>query len=133
MTETMLIRGMNGGERSIRETAQFIAALRPQAAYLSVTNRPPSCPRVRPPNHATLEAAAGLFGRHITDVRRLFDGEDAAFAPSGNAERDLLSIAAVHPLRFEAVARLLEEDHADWSVVEALMDQGKLFTVTYEG
>ena len=59
--------------------------------------------------------------------------EGNAFAFTGKAEEDLLSITAVHPMREEAVKQLLSKAEADWSVVRRLIDQAKLIESEYEG
>ena len=133
VTETMLVHAMNCGERSLKETALFIAKLAPRAAYLAIPTRPPANDWVHAPDDVTLATASVLFGQHIGVVKYLFEFEGSSFSVSGDAERDLLSIAAVHPLRSESVAHLLEEDHADGTGVRKLVDQGKLVAVTYEG
>ena len=132
-TETMLVHGMNSGDRSLEEIALFIARLAPKAAYLSIPTRPPANDWVHAPDDVTLATASVLFGRHIGVFKYLFDFEGSSFSVSGDAERDLLSIAAVHPLRSDSVAQLLKEDHADWALVRKLLDQGKLIAATYEG
>ena len=59
--------------------------------------------------------------------------EGNAFAFTGNAEEDLLSITSVHPMREEAVNEFLERAGADRSVVRSLIAQGQLAEVVYEG
>jgi hypothetical protein len=59
--------------------------------------------------------------------------EGDAFAFTGNPREDLLSITAVHPMREEAVSELLKRAKSDWSVVERLLQEGKLIQLDYEG
>jgi hypothetical protein len=58
--------------------------------------------------------------------------EGNAFAASGDAAADLLSITAVHPMRKDAVRALLIRDNADWGVVEDLVAQNLLVESTYQ-
>jgi hypothetical protein len=59
--------------------------------------------------------------------------EGNAFGSTGDAERDLLCITAVHPMRRDAVDAFLARVGEDWSVVRALIDQGQLVEVSYKG
>lgn len=133
VTETMLIAGMNTGERSLRETAAFISRLQPAVSYLSVPYRPPAEEAIHPPDEATLVEACRLFAQYGNEVKTLFEIEEDSFAASGDAEHDILSIASVHPLRAEVVSRLLELDHADWSLVEDLVERGRLVRTSHQG
>jgi len=45
----------------------------------------------------------------------------------------LLSITAVHPMRREAVERLLERAGATWSVVDNLVERNKLAETAHQG
>ncbi|GAG13959.1 unnamed protein product, partial [marine sediment metagenome] len=45
---------------------------------------------------------------------------------TADAEQDILSIAAVHPLRRDTLQRLLESAGADWKIVEKLLIEGRL-------
>lgn len=59
--------------------------------------------------------------------------EGNAFASTGDAAGDLLSITSVHPMREEAVRELLAKTQSNWSVVEELIEHGKLRECPYEG
>jgi hypothetical protein len=63
----------------------------------------------------------------------LTGGETAAFGATGDAENDLLSTAAVHPMRAEAVRELLAKDGAAWQVVEQLVARELLKEIEYDG
>lgn len=132
-TETMLVQGVNTDKVGLRETAEFLATIDVEAAYLSIPTRPPACPWVRRPSAAIADAAFELFKAYLFKVGRLFEEESPVFCSSGNAERDLLSIAAVHPLTTEAVTRLLQHGGADWALVQRLIDEGKLVSIDHEG
>ena len=53
----------------------------------------------------------------IPAVEYLISNEGDIFSFTGNAERDLLSITAVHPMREEAVNKLLFKAGMDWDLV----------------
>ena len=59
--------------------------------------------------------------------------EGNAFAFTGNVEKDLLSITAVHPMRKEAVIEFLSKAEADWSAVDRLIDKGVLVEKEFQG
>jgi len=64
-------------------------------------------------------------------VEYLIGYESDAFAFTGDAERDLLSITAVHPMREEAVKELLVKAGADWELVQRLQAEDKLKKVAF--
>ena len=66
-------------------------------------------------------------------VEYLIGYEGDAFAFTGDAEKDLLSITAVHPMREEAVSDFLTRAGADWSVIQRLIDRGQLIEMKYKG
>ncbi len=132
VTETMLVADVNDTEVSLTETAAFIDDLNPATAYISVPTRPPAESWVHPPDEATLNRAYQIFAAHGPRVEYLIGYEGNAFAASGNAAEDLLSITAVHPMRKDAVGDLLARDNADWSVVKNLVAQDLLVESTYQ-
>lgn len=61
-----------------------------------------------------------------------YEGED--FVTAGNNIREeMLGILAVHPLREEAVAKLLRVSGADREVINALIREKKITTTEYQG
>jgi len=66
-------------------------------------------------------------------VEYLIGYEGNAFASTGNVADDLLSITAVHPMREEAVERVLERAGANWSAVDTLARSEKLTATEYNG
>jgi hypothetical protein len=75
------------------------------------------------------EVFRALAGR----VELLVGYEGDAFAATGDPRRDLLSITAVHPMREQAVARLLRRAGASLSLVDNLVQRGDLVRVAYGG
>jgi wyosine [tRNA(Phe)-imidazoG37] synthetase (radical SAM superfamily) len=131
VTETMLVAGVNDDAESLGATADFIRRLNPSTAYLSVPIRPPAEEWAKPPSEAVLARAYELFSRRMDHVELIIEYEGNAFSSTGDIEHDLLSITAVHPMRADAVAALLETTHADWSVVDDLVEQRLLAEVVY--
>ena len=132
-TETMLVEGVNDGDEHVREVVDFLAELRPARAYLSIPTRPPAEEWAQPPNEKVVNRAYQILGDRVDHVEYLIGYEGNAFAFTGNAEEDLLSITAVHPMREEAVKEFLARAKADWSIVRKLLEQGQLVETEYEG
>lgn len=133
VTETMLVAGLNDGEDHLRESADFLAELKPAKAYLAAPIRPPVEKWVRVPDEASINRAYHIFSAKIDHVEYLIGYEGDAFAFTGDVEQDLLSITAVHPMREEAVSQFLARAGADWDVVRRLLAQGQLVETHYEG
>ncbi len=133
VTETMLVRDLNDGDDDLEELAEYLARLRPAVAYLSIPTRPPAEEWVRCPREESLAGAHLRLAGRLPRVEQLIDYEGNAFASTGDPAADILSIAAVHPLREEAVQELLRQARADWPVVRALIDGGLLIETDYQG
>jgi wyosine [tRNA(Phe)-imidazoG37] synthetase (radical SAM superfamily) len=139
VTETMLVGGVNDGEAHIREMANFSARLQPDAdavgpiAYLSIPTRPPAEKWVHAPDEASLNRAYQVLSEKVQRVEYLIGYEGNAFAFTVNLAEDLLSITAVHPMREDAVGKLLARAGASWSAVRGLVDRGCLVETAYGG
>lgn len=131
VTETMLVRGLNNKTGQVRELAEFLAQLQPTKAFLSVPTRPPAERWAEPPNEAVVNEVYQIFTDHLSSVECLTGYETTDFSLTGDPAEDILSITAVHPMREEAVEKLLEQAGADWSIVEGLIRQGRLIELDY--
>jgi len=129
----MLVRGANDSLGDMKATANFLARLKPEVAYLAVPTRPPAMDWVRPPGERELNRAYQVLARCLPRVELLTGYEGDAFSSTGDPELDLLSITSVHPLREDAVRKLLAETGADWSVVEKLIRGNRLVAQDYGG
>ena len=69
----------------------------------------------------------------MPDVELLTGYEGDAFASTGNFTEDILAITAVHPMRKDAVLKLLAKTGQKWSTVQRLLDSGKLREIEYQG
>jgi len=132
-TETMLLADLNDGEQDVRATAALVGELRPAVAYLAVPTRPPAEPWALPASTVAVARTYEIFHEFQDTVELLVGYEGDAFAATGDPEEDLLSIAAVHPMREAAVRSLVERDGADWGLVMTLLDQGRLVEVSHDG
>jgi len=132
ITETMLIRNINDDSQYIKKVANFLAQLKPSKSYLSLPIRPPADSRVQSPSEEVVNRSYNLFKEKIKQVECLIGYEGNAFAFTGEVEEDILSITSVHPMREEALKDFLERAKSDWSIVERLIEQGKLVESEYE-
>ncbi|MHA1721604.1 MAG: radical SAM protein [Candidatus Baldrarchaeia archaeon] len=130
ITETMLIDQINY-KNEFDEIADFLKELNPKIAYVAIPTRPPAEKWVKPPHEETINEAFQTFSQKIRNVEYLIGYEGTAFSFSGNVEKDLLSITAVHPMREDAVKELLNKAGVGWGVVEKLIDEGKLIELKY--
>ncbi|MGE4413144.1 MAG: radical SAM protein [Candidatus Caldatribacteriota bacterium] len=133
ITETMLVKDINDSIYHIEKVADFLGQLKPNKAYLSIPIRPPAEKWVQPPSEEVLSRSYNLFKEKVDQVECLIGYEGNAFAFIGNVEEDLLSITSVHPMREEALRDFLKRAHSDWSVIEQLIEQGKLVESRYQG
>lgn len=133
ITETMLIKNINDDSQYIKKVANFLAQLKPSKSYLSLPIRPPADSRVQSPSEEVVNRSYNLFMEKIKQVECLIGYEGNAFAFTGEVEEDILSITSVHPMREEALKDFLKRAKSDWSIVEELIEQGKLVESEYEG
>jgi len=132
-TETMLVKCVNDGDDHIQEVADFLDRLGPATAYLSIPTRPPAEKWVRAPDEEVINRAYQTLSGSVDRVECLIGYEGNAFAFTGNAQEDLLSITAVHPMREDAVGQLLARSGAEWPLVHGLVAQGQLVKTEYGG
>ncbi|MBN1333613.1 MAG: radical SAM protein [Synergistales bacterium] len=130
-TETMLVRKCNDSEESLRETAAFLADLKPDIAYISIPTRPPAEKGVEPADEKALNRAFHLFSEKVNKVELLIGFEGNEFSSSGDAAKDILSITAVHPMRKDQVDKLLKDCGEDWNTVKKLVSEGKILEIPY--
>jgi len=132
-TETMLAQGINDSVASVTSVADFLEQLVPATAYLAVPTRPTSETGIVPPAERVINQAYQILSDRLPRVELLIGYEGNAFAFTGNAEEDLLSITAVHPMREEAVKAYLLKAGVDWELVLRLIEEGKLQKSEYQG
>jgi wyosine [tRNA(Phe)-imidazoG37] synthetase (radical SAM superfamily) len=133
ITETMLVRHLNNNSKQIKAIADYLAELRPSKSYLSIPTRPPALGWVQAPRRDSIDRAYKILHERIPQSDCMIEYEGNQFTSTGDIEKDLLSIAAVHPLRKEAVDRLLAQAGADWDIVNKLIAEGQIVDEEYEG
>ena len=131
VTETMLIQSRYHDLEDINKMADFVSALNPDKAYLSIPTRPPAESWVKAPDPETLNNTFQIFDKKVNHVEYLVGYEGNAFAFTGDAEKDLLSITSVHPMRKSAVRDLLYRANENWTLVEKLLCENRLVETQY--
>jgi wyosine [tRNA(Phe)-imidazoG37] synthetase (radical SAM superfamily) len=133
VTETMLVRGINDDSEILQEMAQRLSKINLKKAYLAIPTRPPAENWVYPPSPEDINMAFQIFCERIDEVEYLIGYEGNAFAFTGNAEKDLLSITSVHPMRRDAVDNFLAKAGKDWAIVYKLISQSQIIETAYNG
>lgn len=133
VTETMLLEGINTEHDSVERLTAFLQKLAPDKVYLAIPTRPTADSSVRAPGAETLNRIYQTLSLIMPGVELLTGYEGDAFASTGNFIEDLLAITAVHPMRKEAVLKLLGKTGQNWSAVQQLLDRGELREVEYQG
>jgi wyosine [tRNA(Phe)-imidazoG37] synthetase (radical SAM superfamily) len=131
VTETMLVAGVNDGERPLQALSAFLARLQPEHAYLSIPTRPPAEPWAQAPDEQVVNRAYHILAKEVEQVEYLIGYEGNAFAFTGDVEQDLLSITAVHPMREDAVSAFLMRAGAEWTAVHRLLAGDQLVEVRH--
>jgi wyosine [tRNA(Phe)-imidazoG37] synthetase (radical SAM superfamily) len=129
----MLVEGLNTTEGDVRELGGFLSRLRPSTAFLGIPTRPPAEPWVRSPDERTLGRAFIAVAEKVERVEYLIGYEGNAFASTGDVEKDILNITAVHPMRKEAMDTLLSRAGAAWAVIDGMLRRGDLAAADYKG
>jgi hypothetical protein len=66
-----------------------------------------------------------------TELLTGFEGTDAG--TTGNAIEDILNITAVHPLREDTIAKLLEQNKTSLSIIDSLVSRRLIKGTKYKG
>ena len=133
VTETMLINGLNDSRESANEISQFIAKLNPHLAYLSIPTRPPAERGILPSAPKRVNQIYHIFSEFIGKVELLTGYEGNQFSATGDLKSEILSITSVHPMRREALDKLIEKNDAGTSILEELLISGELIETEFSG
>lgn len=133
VSETMLLKGINDGQDSVKGVAGFLHEVGVGKSYLAIPTRPTAEAGIYGPDEATLNSAYQIMDERLSHVEYLIGYEGDAFAYTGDLRQDLLSITAVHPLRESAVRELLMHAKQEWSLIEGLIAEGRIRKVSYLG
>lgn len=133
VTETMVIKGLNDTDEDFIEVSEFIKSISPDIAYLAIPTRPPALKTVEPADLNSLNIGYSIFSKNLPNVEKLFEYEGNEFFTTNNVENDLLSIMAVHPMREDAIIRLLNKSNSNWEIVDRLIEKNLLKKICYKG
>lgn len=133
VTETMLVAGVNDAPEDLERVAGFLTRLGPRKAYLSVPTRPPAEGWARAPEDRTVREAARILRHAALHAEPLTAFEGVGFGSTGRVAEDVLAVVAVHPLREDALRKMLDRSDATWDVVRSLFADGLLEEVGYRG
>lgn len=131
VTETMLVRGVNDTLSHFEALAGFLTKLRPDRSYLSIPTRPPAVKWVKPPFEEDINKAYQVLNGQGIPAEYLIHYEGNRFDRTGNIEENILGITSVHPMREDALEEYLLKADADWSLVEAMIEEKKLVETSY--
>ena len=132
-TETMLLEGINTEQHAIERLTGFLQKLAPDKVYLAIPTRPTADSSVRAAGAETLNRIYQTVSQSRLAVELLTGYEGNAFTSTGDLVADLLAITAVHPMRKDAVLKLLGQTGEEWSTVQQLLDRGELRETEYQG
>lgn len=134
ISETMIVDNFDYGDE-FEKIAIYLSTLKNlKTSYISIPTRPPAEEWAKPPKEEILNEAFQIFENKLHGrVEYLIGYEGNAFSCSGDIEKDILSITAVHPMREEAVKELLKRDGGDFKKIEAVIGKGLIKKVNYQG
>ncbi len=132
VTETMLVKGINDREEEFEKVSIFLTQLGPDKAYIAAPIRPPAG-NISPPGVDKFNLAYQIFNSKGIKTELLIGYEGDDFFSTGSIEKDLLSIAAVHPIKKAAVKQLLNRAGAGWDSVQRLLEDEKIIKLEYRG
>jgi len=131
VTETMLVKGINDNVESLNKTAQVISEINPHKSYILIPTRPPAEKTVKKPTEETLNVAYQIFSSLINNVELLAYDEGNYFTYLSDAEKELLSILSVHPMRKDAIKAFLSRANSNWDLIDNLIKNKMIRTVEY--
>ena len=132
-TETMLVKGINDNQEEIEKIADFIKKLNTDHSYIAVPTRPPAEYYVEKAEPEQINMAYQIFKSRGINTEYLIGYEGNKFSSTGDLEKDLLNITAVHPLKEEAAAELVKKTGSDWEDIERLIAEDKIIETEYAG
>jgi len=133
VTETMLVNNVNDNLDSVFKTSEFIKYINPEKAYILVPTRPPAENWVKIPDNKQLNEAYQIFNELNINTELLIRDEGTDFTFTSDAEKELLSILSVHPMRLEAIEMFLSNLNIGRNIIDELIDKSILKEVQYSG
>jgi len=132
MSETMLIKGLNDSEEDAQQLGNFLKHLNPDIAYRSIPTRPPAEMSIESADPVSVNRAWQIISEMIKRVELLTGYEGNTFSATGNLRKDILSITAVHPMRKDAVDRMLYQFGKNQHFINLMIKNGELIKSSYK-
>jgi wyosine [tRNA(Phe)-imidazoG37] synthetase (radical SAM superfamily) len=103
--EVMLVQGLNDGPAALRDIADILKRVRPDAVHINLPTRPPAETWVLPPTDESLMQALAILG----SVAEVVHPAEGSFDLSGYDDpvEAILAIITRHPMRQEELERAL--------------------------
>jgi wyosine [tRNA(Phe)-imidazoG37] synthetase (radical SAM superfamily) len=133
VTESMLINGINDQPEDIDQLATLLKKINPNTAYLSTPIRPPAEKWVSVTSESTLIKAKWMLGTQLRNVECLMGIRDDDLQLTGQAEKEILSITTVHPLKEGQLREYLKKVRGDWSLIKRLLNDNQLIEKKFNG
>lgn len=133
LTETMLVRGLNDDDDDVDAVGGYLSRIHPAVAYLSVPIRPPAEGWVKAPPSQRVGRVVARWKRLRLRPGSLTDYEGSDLGTSHEIAENILSIAAVHPIREDALRRLLTAAGSDWTLVADMLRTHQLMVRQFGG
>jgi wyosine [tRNA(Phe)-imidazoG37] synthetase (radical SAM superfamily) len=131
VTETMLVKGLNDDINSLQNTAELLKEIDPDVAYILVPTRPPTEKFVELPAVENLNIAYQVFSGSLKNVELLISNEGTDFSFYSDAEKELVSILSVHPMRKDAIETYLNKANSNWNLINDLIRRNVLKEIQY--
>lgn len=132
VTESMFVKGVNDSISEIEAMAGYLQNLNASIAYIAVPTRPTAFAGIEAADETTIAEAYHVFQEVGLRAELLTGYEGDAFASSGDFVRDLLSITAVHPMRREAVMKLMRQTNETEEVLNRLITDGQIQKIHFQ-
>ncbi|MBN1408702.1 MAG: radical SAM protein [Calditrichaceae bacterium] len=132
VSETMLIKDLNDSETDAVEMGNFLKSLNPDIAYLSIPTRPPAERNIQPAEPDTVNKFWQIISSQVRSIELLTGYEGNAFSSTGDLRKDMLSITSVHPMREDAVERMLSDYNENYQFIEQMIKNNELIKSDYK-
>jgi wyosine [tRNA(Phe)-imidazoG37] synthetase (radical SAM superfamily) len=129
----MMIDGINDAPAETGQILNYLKKLQPDISYIAIPTRPPADRNIKPANSQSVLSTYHLFNDNLKRVELLTAYEGNNFKSISNIHDDILDIAAVHPIRSDALQKMLQDTHTDWTLIYNMINKGELIKYDYQG
>lgn len=134
VTETMFVKNVNDSTDEADLLADYISNINPDTAYIAVPIRPPAEKLVEIPHEADLVRLYQIFKKKINRVEYLINYEGNQITNTEkDVTKDILDITSVHPLRENAIRKILHQAKTDENLINELVVKNQIIKAHYLG